>query len=141
MKYWLILIVAFTIVSCQDVNQPKKPKNLIAKDKMADVLTEAYLANAARSVDNKSLVVRGVEMDSLIYTKFGIDSLQFVKSNDYYSASANSYLEIFQRVEDNLKSLEKNLDSIRELNYNKQDTVPKEPVQNKMNMLSKDSLP
>ncbi len=116
--------------SCQDVNQPKKPKNIIPKDKMAEVLTEAYLANAARSVDNKSILVSGVKMDSLIYTKFGIDSLQFVQSNDYYAANINSYMEIFQKVENNLKALEKNLDSVRELNYNKKDTIPKDPVGN-----------
>ena len=140
MKYWLILILTINFASCQDVKQPKKPKNLIEKDKMAEVLTEAYLANAARSVDNKSMLAKGVIMDSLLYTKFGIDSLQFVRSNDYYAANVNAYMEIFQKVENNLNALERNLDSIRELNYNKNDTLQKEPIKNKMETPIKDSL-
>ena len=129
-----------TFASCQDVKQPQKPKNLIAKDKMVEVLTEAYLANAARSVDNKSLLANGVLIDSLLYTKFGIDSLQFVRSNDYYAANVNSYMDIFQKVEANLTVLERDLDSIREMNYNKNDTLPKAPVGSKNDMLLKDSL-
>lgn len=117
--------------SCQDVIRPKKPKNLIAKDKMAEVLTEAYLANAARSVDNKFVMVKGVKLDSLIYTKFGIDSLQFVRSNDYYAANVNAYIEIFQKVDSNLSALEKKVDSIRELNYNLKDTLSKGPADGK----------
>ena len=128
MKYWLIFILAISIVSCQDVKYPEKPKNLIPKDKMAEVLTEAYLANAARSVDNKSLLTNGVLIDSLLYAKFGIDSLQFLKSNDYYATNVNAYMEIFEKVESNLIRLERNLDSIREANYNRNDSIPKKPI-------------
>jgi hypothetical protein len=128
MKYWLIVILAISIVSCQDVKYPEKPKNLIPKDKMAEVLTEAYLANAARSVDNKSLLANGVLIDSLLYAKFGIDSLQFLKSNDYYATNVNAYMEIFEKVEFNLTRLERNLDSIREANYTRNDSVPKKPI-------------
>lgn len=95
---------------------------------MAEVLTEAYLANAARSVDNKSLLANGVLIDSLLYAKFGIDSLQFLKSNDYYATNVNAYMEIFEKVEFNLTRLERNLDSIREANYTRNDSVPKKPI-------------
>jgi len=81
-------------------------------DKMVDVLVEAYLANAAQSVRNKTIVHQGVKMDSLIYTKYGIDSLQFVKSNEYYAADANVYLDIFKKVEEKLEGYEQELDSL-----------------------------
>lgn len=139
MKYWFIVILTLTFAACQDVKHPQKPKNLIAKDKMAEVLTEAYLANAGRSVDNKTLLVKGVKLDSLIYVKFGIDSLQFVRSNDYYAANINSYVEIFQKVEDNLKLLEAELDSIRVLERGK-DTLTKNPVERERNIRMGDSL-
>ena len=140
MKYWLIFILAFSMVSCQNVKYPEKPKNLIPKDKMAEVLTEAYLANAARSIDNKSMLANGALIDSLLYAKFGIDSLQFLKSNDYYATNVNAYMEIFEKVEANLIRYEGNLDSIREANYNKNDTIPKKPATPQENERPEDSL-
>lgn len=128
MRYWVILFLIFTVVSCRDVNKPKKPKDLIGKDVMVEVLTEAYLANAARSVDNRSILAKGVKMDSLIYDKFDIDSLQFVKSNEYYAANMDIYMEIFKKVESNLTSMEKNLDSIRYANPDRNKDAPKEPM-------------
>ena|SRR5690554_4710607 len=138
MKYWIVFLIPLMIVACQDVQRPEKPKNLIAKDVMAEVLTEAYLANAGRSVDNKTVEIKGVKIDSFIYNKFGIDSLQFVRSNNYYAADINTYVDIFQKVEENLKAIENRLDSIRDLDPAKSST-PKAPVQKEENLMSRES--
>lgn len=139
MKYWTVFLISLMFVACQNVQRPEKPKNLIAKDVMAEVLTEAYLANAGRSVDNKTVEIKGVKLDSLIYTKFGIDSLQFVRSNDYYAADINAYVDIFQKVEENLKAIENRLDSIRGEEPTNNKTTPKAPVQEEGNITSRDS--
>ncbi|MEM0517975.1 MULTISPECIES: DUF4296 domain-containing protein [Aequorivita] len=107
------------------MEQPKKPKNLISKDKMIDILTESYLANAARSVNNQTIIDKGVILDSIIYNNFGVDSLQFAKSNAYYAADVNSYMEIFQKVETRLKQMQHKLDSIREMERDLNDSVGK----------------
>ena len=113
MKYWSIIIIALFFFGCQDIKYPKKPKNLISQEKMVDVLTEAYLANAARSVNIKPITTEGLRIDSLVYDKFGVDSLQFAKSNDYYAADINIYMKIFQDVEMRLSQMEKDHDSIQ----------------------------
>ena len=64
-----LLVLSFT--GCQNVAQPEKPKDLISKEKMVDLLTEAYLANAARSVNNQAIVDKGIKIDSLIYKNLG----------------------------------------------------------------------
>ncbi|MDN3722802.1 DUF4296 domain-containing protein [Aequorivita sp. SDUM287046] len=113
----LIIPLVFSIsflVACQDVRQPEKPRNLIPKDKMAAILMETYLDNAARSIDNKTITNKGVKMDSLVYAKFGIDSLQFAQSNAYYAADVNTYMEIIQKVETQLSAKQKKMDSIWE---------------------------
>jgi len=110
--------------ACQNVKLPEKPKNLIGKDKMVDVLTEAYLANAARSIDNKAILAEGIKMDSLFYTRFGVDSLQFAQSNAFYAADVNTYITIFQEVEARLDNMEKNLDSIRKAGIQFNDSIP-----------------
>ncbi|HBY66927.1 MAG TPA: DUF4296 domain-containing protein, partial [Flavobacteriaceae bacterium] len=81
--YLILLIVAF---GCQSVQKPEKPENLIPKEKMIDIMMESYLSNAARSVNNRKLRSYGLKLDSLIYAKYNIDSLQLAKSNTYYAA-------------------------------------------------------
>jgi len=134
------IILTLGLFGCQDVKQPEKPKNLIAKDKMVDILLETYLANAARSIDNKSIISKGIKMDSLVYKKFGIDSLQFVKSNSYYAADINTYIKIVQEVEARLTGMQQKMDSIRADNKRK-DSIGKQKFEDKINAEPvKDSL-
>lgn len=142
MKHWtIILIFTFVFFGCQNVKQPEKPKNLIAKDKMIDMLTEAYLANAARSVDNKSIISKGIKMDSVVYRNFGVDSLQFAQSNEFYASDVNVYREIFQKVEAKLTRMEKKMDSIRETEKSRKDSIGKKNEDKKPNAAPiKDSL-
>lgn len=142
MKNWtIILIFTLTFFGCQNVKQPEKPKNLIAKDKMIDMLTEAYLANAARSVDNKSIISKGIKMDSLVYKNFGVDSIQFAQSNEFYASDVNVYMEIFQKVEARLTGMQKEMDSIRETEKSKKDSITKKNEVKKPNAVPiKDSL-
>lgn len=111
MKYRIIIFILF-LFSCQDIKRPEKPDDLISKHDMVSILTEAYLANAAQSIKNQSLFAEEIDLDSLVYVKFNIDSIQFKRSNDYYSFNFNTYIEILNEVEENLKSREKLLDSI-----------------------------
>lgn len=112
MKYLLLFSIIF-LAACQNVERPEKPKDLISEDVMVDVLTDAYLNNAARSFNNRELITKGARLDSLIYKKHHIDSLQFTKSNDYYASQLNTYISIFQKVQNNLTIMEKTADSLK----------------------------
>ncbi|MCG2417990.1 DUF4296 domain-containing protein [Aequorivita sp. F47161] len=124
MKYWFFVFVCIlSFVGCQNVEQPKKPKNLISKEKMVDILTESYMANAARSVNNQTIIERGVVLDSLIYGNFGVDSLQFAESNAFYAADINTYMEIFQKVESRLAAKQQKMDSLRQVKRALKDSI------------------
>ncbi|WP_271423925.1 DUF4296 domain-containing protein [Aequorivita sinensis] len=124
MKQSLILIfVVISVLGCQDVNIPEKPENLIAKDKMIDILKETYLINAARSVNNKAIISKGIKIDSMIYAKYQIDSLQFAKSNAYYASDINSYMIMIQKVESELLSMREEMDSIIKLDRARRDSI------------------
>lgn len=114
MKIKFAIITFLLILACQDIKRPEKPDNLIGKDKMVEILTDAYLSNAARSVDNKSLRRKGVRLDSLIYTKHNIDSIQFANSNSYYTSNIKTYNEIFLKVEERLLAMKVMTDSVME---------------------------
>lgn len=96
-------LIASVLFACQEVKRPEAPSNLIQQDTMVSILTEAYLMNAARSIDNRTIVNKGVLLDSILYSKFHIDSLQFSQSNAYYSSDLEIYKNLFFRVEENLK--------------------------------------
>ena len=114
-------------MGCQDVKRPEKPKDLIPKEKMVEVLTEAYLSNSAQSVRNQSIFKEEVNLDSLFYAKFDIDSLQFVKSNNYYAFNSSLYIDILEKVEANLERIEDRLDSIRNTRKNQENQVDEAP--------------
>lgn len=96
----LVIICAFVcFCGCQNVSMPEKPENLIPQVLMVDIITSSYTMNAARSIDNRTIVNKGIKLDSIIYNRFKIDSLQFAQSNEYYSADLDTYKEIFLQVE------------------------------------------
>jgi hypothetical protein len=103
-RHFLIaLIFGFVVAACQDVKRPQMPANLIAQDSMVSILVDAYMINAARSIDNRIIVNKGVLLDSILYSKHHIDSLQFAQSNAYYASDLDIYKKLFLKVEEKLK--------------------------------------
>lgn len=131
MKRIILLLLVCSFFSCQNVQRPEKPTDLIPKEKMVDILTESYLATAARGVGNKNVLGQNVKLDSLIYAKYQIDSLQFLKSNDYYAADINSYIEIFEEVQNRLSEMERDYDSAREVEQQLQDSIVDQEIEAK----------
>lgn len=129
-RYLSIGLLVFCI-SCQDVQKPVPPENLIPEDQMVDILTDVYLANAAKSVNNKIIRNKGVRLDSFIYAKHQIDSLRFAESNAYYTTQLNTYNDFFVEIERRLNDMQQEVDSlqkqkgeqIRQKTNRRQDTV------------------
>ena len=76
-----------TCVSCTSRTIYKKPNDLIPKDQMIDLWTDIYIAQwQARAIKNKKLE-RKVNYMPLVYNKFNIDSVRFMRSNIYYTST------------------------------------------------------
>lgn len=99
------------MVSCTSNTIYEKPENLLSKSKMADILTDMYIAEGARSVNNKNLE-RLVDYMPLVYEKYKIDSTQFAESNFYYNTRIDDYEEIYKMVNLRLKKLHTKYDTI-----------------------------
>ena len=112
MKYIFTIFIIVGFLSCQEVIRPEMPENLIPEDKMVEVLTEVYLINAARSFDNRTIIDNKMKLDSFVYNKFEIDSTQFVNSNAYYTANLNTYNKLFVKVEERMKKIKTEVDSL-----------------------------
>ncbi len=108
----LVILVIGQFLSCQQVVRPQVPEQIIPESQMVHILVEAYIGNAARSNNNRVLRMGGVQLDSILYQKYGIDSLQFAQNTAYYAAQIDPYMRILQGVEKELTLVKKSLDSI-----------------------------
>ncbi len=106
------IVILLLVGACQEVIRPEKPKNLLSKEKMIEILVESYTGNSARSIDNRKLRDAGVQLDSILYKKFDVDSLTFAESHVYYSSQLNDYIYIISEVEKVLTAKKRILDSV-----------------------------
>ncbi|MDT8415649.1 MAG: DUF4296 domain-containing protein [Flavobacteriaceae bacterium] len=104
MKNIYLIILVFFVFSCQEIDKEKKPKDLIARDKMADVMYDIVLLNAAKSYSPKMIENSDIDYQKYVYERHGIDSLQFARSSNYYSHHLDTYISIYNAVENKLLS-------------------------------------
>ena len=71
-----------------------------------------------------------------IYTKHGIDSLQFVESDLYYASNPVLYKEIYQNVENRLKSDTKAIEDVKK-EKRKQDSIARIKKPQKLDSIKK----
>lgn len=109
-----------------------KPDDLIPEDKMVDVLTELSLLHGARSYNKNQMEEKGIDPYPYLVEKYGIDSVQLVKSNEYYAQNYKQYKRIYDSVKVKLENLVAEYDSIREMEKIKRDSLDN---------FRKDSLP
>jgi len=124
------------LLSCQDVKRPEVPTNLISKEKMVDILSDVYISNASRNVNNKLIKKMNLKLDSLIYVKYEIDSLQFAESNEFYSADLKTYSNLLTDVQTRLKILKIEKDSLFKI-AKKEDSILKIKENKDLKVLTK----
>jgi hypothetical protein len=112
LKMATLLLVLMWFSSCQDIQKPERPKNLIPENKMVEVLIDVHLFNAAKNVNRLPLQQTGMSPHEFIYDKHNIDSLQFEKSNAYYGTDINAYERIHLKVKEFLDNKKIEIDTI-----------------------------
>lgn len=137
-KISVITVLCFLLVGCFASEKPKKPDNLISKDKMALLIYDLHVINAAKGVNRKVLEVIGFVPDQFILNKYNVDSLQFSESNAYYTFDSETYNDIVEKVktrlekdkdsyskilEEEAKLKKKIRDSIQEANKKRNDSI------------------
>ena len=140
LRIFCLIFFISCLISCQDVQKPEKPANLISQEIMVDILTDVYISNAARNVNNKLLRNRNIKLDSVIFNKYRVDSLQFLLSNNYYSSNLDIYRDLLIKAQEKLMVLQIEKDSIYRA-VTKQDSIinslKREAVKNAREMSSK----
>lgn len=91
--------------ACYQFDKPKKPKNLIPKSQMVNILLDMRLLASANGSNMTILLNNNIEPKTYIFKKYKIDSVQFVSSNNYYAYFVKDYEEIYTKVKDSLDVL------------------------------------
>jgi len=105
-----VFSLLLVLVSCNKT-KTKKPKNLIPKDKMVDLLFDMHMANRSRNIVTKNKEKKP-NYFPLIYKKHHIDSTQFKESHAYYMQELPEYIAIYQKLEDSIFSLLKEKEAL-----------------------------
>lgn len=102
LKAFFFFLCLMHLGSCAEkVIEP--PKNLIAKDKMIDVLYDLALLNAANSTNPEALKKNSVETMPYLFEKHDIDSVQFAQSDLYYASVPIEYESMYETIQSRLE--------------------------------------
>ncbi len=105
-KRFILIGLLFSFISCS--NAVEKPKNLIEKDKMIDILYDISLLEAIKA-QNISGGIKNKEANAYLYKKYKIDSIQLAQSNKYYAADVDEYKKMFEEVKSRLDNQTKKM--------------------------------
>ncbi|MBU2950743.1 DUF4296 domain-containing protein [Tamlana agarivorans] len=104
-RTWLCLGILLSVLACNKFNGPEKPKNLIPEDKMIDILIDSKLLTSANSANKRVMRDSNLNINSYVYKKYNIDSIQFAESNAYYAFHVEIYDAIYDKAIDSLERL------------------------------------
>ena len=96
----LFLMGLFVTIGCKD-DLVTKPKNLIERDKMVDIIYDLSLLEAQKNQNfgNATSLPKATEF---LKKKYKIDSLRFAKSTQYYASDLKDYKKIYEEVKERL---------------------------------------
>ena len=89
-----------SLVACSQLVTP--PKKLLSESDMEAVFYDLAILNAAKNIDAFSFEKKGVDVPSIIYKKYKIDSLELAQ-NISYSSNIEECRKILKKVELRLK--------------------------------------
>jgi len=101
------------LVSCQNVEEIKKPDSLIPEQKMVEVLTDLAILNSAKNYNRRILEETGMPLKTFLYEKYQIDSLQLAKSTEYYAKNYTQFKRIYNQVKSDLDKMKTDLEVVQ----------------------------
>ena len=105
MRILIIILSGFIFFSCQDLNDASTSKNLIGHELMSEIMLDVILIKNIKRNGYAKEEKRIFLVDQYILNKYGVDSLQFAASLDYYSKNPKEYTDIFEVIQTNLSRL------------------------------------
>lgn len=110
LKFFCFSTFIFLLTSaCGNLGTVEKPENLIDEKRMESILYDAVIMDVMNTFSELNPDFVEILGAPYLYKKYGIDSLQLVQSEEYYTKNPRIYHRIYSRV---LTKLQKDKDSI-----------------------------
>ena len=112
MKRFIIIILFLFFFSCFQLRETNPPENLIEQELMSKIMLDVMLM---KNINRNGYAIkekRNILVDQYILQKYGVDSLQFNQSQDFYSKNPKEYTYIFEKVQSKLNELRDSLQKI-----------------------------
>jgi Domain of unknown function (DUF4296) len=132
MPKFICLLLILALGSCSE-KAIEKPKNLIEKATMENILYDLALLQAIKGHDYKILPNNNVDPKKYIFQKYKIDSTQFAQSNQYYSSEIEEYKKMYDRIIEKAEEEKKVLD----LKVKKEDKANQKKIRDSISKYSK----
>lgn len=129
-KILAFLAIIIFVISCKN-DVAEKPKNLIEKEQMVDVMYDLSLLSAMRSQNPVMMDSFKNNSNEYIYKKYKIDSTQFAQSNIYYAADYKEYKAMYDQVKLRLDAGKKKIETAIEAEKKKALVLEKESKKKK----------
>ncbi len=89
------------------------PEDLISQDRMTEMLYDLAVLNGIKSTTQSLLPNYKIETMPYLYEKYGVDSVQFVQSDQYYASIPQVYQEMYEEIQNRLEEQVKVIDAAR----------------------------
>jgi hypothetical protein len=108
-KIILCTIVLMIFTGCEK-ELVKKPKRLIEREKMVNIMYDLSLLEAMKVEQNTIMDSVKYTTNQYIYKKYKIDSVQFSQSNIYYAADYKEYEKMYNQIKVRLENEKKQVE-------------------------------
>lgn len=112
-RFFLMVLAVLAIVSCKE-KLIDPPENLISQEEMTEILYDLALIKGLNATNMAMLKKYNIKTMPYLYDKYGIDSLQFVHSDQYYASIPEKYQQMYQTIQEHLENQIKEMDEARE---------------------------
>ena len=104
------------------------PEDLIPQDRMTEILYDLAVLNGIKSTSQSVLPNYEIETMPYLYEKYGVDSVQFVKSDQYYASIPQVYQKMYEEIKNKLEDQVKLIDAARK---QRNDSIKRTPKKQK----------
>jgi len=127
MKHYIIFflmgILSLFSVSCTSEN--KKPAQVLEEEQMRAVIEDLLFANELYTRKKKEIDSLEVDLSRSVFKKHGIDSTIFYESLNYYLDRPETFMEIYKKIESDIKRKLDSMDKIYQVPRPKKDKKDK----------------
>ncbi len=102
MKLFYSLFLILILFSCSE-NVVPKPKHLLEKEEMINVLYDVALLQASEAAMPYYLNGKNIKIATYIFDKYKIDSTTYYQNQKYYASKPADYKRMHQKVLEKLE--------------------------------------